>query len=119
LDFGVAEHAIADPLVQELRCHEIDAAPTHESRKLLLQPDEGQARHMASLELHEDVDVTLWPEVVAQHRAEHGQPPDVVPPAEGRDLLTVDGDPCRHGVPGESNVPFLGGAPRWRTSGQG
>src|SRR5712691_4109824 len=80
----------------KLWCHEIDAAPAQESRELLLQPDEGQAWHVAGLEFDQDIDVAVWPEVLTQDGAEQGQPPDVVPPTEVRNLLAVDGDPRAH-----------------------
>ena len=49
------------------------------------------------LELHEDVDVALRAEVVAENRAEKRQPPDVMLPAEGLDLAVAERKPLHRG----------------------
>jgi hypothetical protein len=41
LDFGVAEHAVPNALVQKARCYEIDPAAAEKLRKVLLEPEKG------------------------------------------------------------------------------
>src|SRR5918911_200318 len=61
-------------------------APAEECGQLVLQGDEGEAGHMPGLELDQHVEIAVRAEVVgAQHRAEQGQPADMV-------LLTEAGE---------------------------
>ena len=60
---GISEHLIPDPMVQELRCHKINLAPSQDRAKLLLHTDQSQARHMPWLEFYEHVHITLWTQI--------------------------------------------------------
>ena len=50
---------------------------------------------MAHFEFDEYVDIAVGTEIVAQHRAEEGQAPDVMPPAELRKLFPGRSE-CAH-----------------------
>lgn len=56
-----------------------------EFRKLVLHGEERQPRHMPWLELHQHIYVAIWPEVIAQHRAEQRQLADGMTFAEVSD----------------------------------
>src|SRR5437667_12123548 len=75
---------------------------SQDARKLFLltrQREVGVA--VVRLELDQHVDVAVGPKVVAEHRTEQSQPPDVVAATEIRDLLARNLDACsalRHGM---------------------
>jgi hypothetical protein len=60
-----------------------------EETKLVLPTEEGEARDMAGLELHEHVDVAVVAKIGTQHRSEKCELSDVVPAAKGGDLLVL------------------------------
>jgi hypothetical protein len=53
---------------------------------------------MAGLELHQDVDVAVGAEIVPKDRAKQSQPRDVMPLAERRHRVTIDGDVWPHAL---------------------
>ncbi len=70
---------------------EID--PTSEDLgQVVLHPEELQPGRLAGLELHQDVDIALGPEILSKHRTEECQSLDPVTPAE-----------CRDGIQGYGN----------------
>ena len=62
----------------------------HEPREFVLEVDHGEARHVPGIELDENVDVTLWAEVVAENRAKEGESPDVVTTTKVGKALAID-----------------------------
>src|SRR6266508_377622 len=84
---GLAQHLVPNEWMQGLRHVEIHLAP-QEAGELLLDLRQGEVRiSVLGLELDEHVDVAVGSEVVAEDRAEQGQPADVVPPAKLGDAL--------------------------------
>ena len=61
-----------------------------QSRELALDADEVEARNMADLKLHQDVDVAVGAEIVPKNGAKQSQPRDVMPSAERRHRVTID-----------------------------
>jgi hypothetical protein len=56
---------------------------TQQFGEVSLQPDEGEARCVSRLELHQYIEVALRPEVfLTQYGAEEREPSNVVSPAE-------------------------------------
>ena len=68
---------------------EIDVAP-EDRAEILLHRFDVETRFMSLLELHQHVHVAVGAEVVAEHRPEQVEPPDVVPAAELGDPVVVD-----------------------------
>jgi hypothetical protein len=60
-------------------------------RELAFDRDEAQAWNMAGQELDKDVHIAVGREVVAQHGPKQRQAGDMVPPAERRHGLPIDG----------------------------
>src|SRR5207247_11082564 len=75
----------AESSAQKSRRVQVDLA-SEEIRKLFLHCEEAQARDMPGFELDEHIDVAVRAKIVSKHRAEEGQSPDVVFPAEVSDL---------------------------------
>ena len=74
---------------------EIDFAPKHVAElELELEPsDAQQARCVLRLELHQQVDLAVWPERAVKDGTEEAEAADAVLGAEGAELVVVDGDP--------------------------
>ena len=53
---------------------------------------------MAGLKLHEHIDVAVWAEVVSKDGAEESEPRDVMPAAERRHCVTIDGNVRAHAL---------------------
>src|SRR5438874_2452050 len=85
------QHSFAHMWAYELRRVQVNPA-TEDFRKLLLHREERKPRRAARLELDQHVHVAVVTKVIAQHRAEEGQPADVVLSAEVGDLFPVNGD---------------------------
>ena len=73
--------------------------PLEEPGQFPLDAHEAQAWHVAGLELHQDVNVAAWPEIIAKNRTEQREARDVMALAECRDGITVDGDAWAHAHP--------------------
>lgn len=92
-------NSLAEDLIAKVRAERLGRFQVHiaakNSAQLFFHPDEvKEAGDCLRLELHENVDVALEREVIAQHRPEKRELPDVIPPAEvgddfwrGRDSL--------------------------------
>src|SRR2546423_1759037 len=93
------QHSFADVRTHELRRIQVNP-PTEDFRKLLLYREERKPRHAPRLELDQHVHVAVGTKVIAQHRAEEGQPADVVLSAEVGDLFTVNRDANHLGLSG-------------------
>src|SRR5437868_6871836 len=96
--FCIREHTGADAPFEALHGDEIHLTTTHPYREFILEIDQFRyARDpMAWFERVEHIDVTIITEIVAQHRAEQGKPPDVMRPAEIGDLLRRGMDTLAH-----------------------
>jgi hypothetical protein len=70
--FGARQDLIANPRIQELRCHHVHAPALQESGDLALDGDEVQAGNVTRLEFDQYVDVAIWSKIVAKYRAEQG-----------------------------------------------
>src|SRR5262245_30248198 len=92
---GLGQHSIAEVGTQEARSVEVHL-PAEDLAELFLNGEKGEPRHVPWLELDQDVDVALGPEVLPQHRTEEGEPADVVLATEGGDGLPVDRDAKSH-----------------------
>jgi hypothetical protein len=97
LSLCACEHAIAEPPVEVLLTHEIDAMAAEDARELFLDIEDAETDHLAGLEVDEDVNVAVWPEIVRQDGAKQGEFADVIPPAELSDSVAIDRDLGRHG----------------------
>src|SRR5215213_3478688 len=95
LNLGFRQHLVSEIGAQETPGVEVHL-PAKDLGKLCFHGKERQARHVTGLELHQDIDVALGPEVVPQDRTEEGQLADMATSTELLDLLAVDGYPDRH-----------------------
>ncbi len=75
---------------------QIDPASDHPCQ-FILHGDELKPGCVSGIELHQNVHVAVRPEIIAQHRAEQGQPPDMMPPAEVSYSWLRDGKSFSHG----------------------
>src|SRR5258706_13709227 len=85
----LCQDLVAEVLAQLLRGSEVDA-PAEDLCQFLRDVEEREARGLARLELDQNVHVAVRPEVVAQDRAEEGEPTDVMAPAEVGDSFGGD-----------------------------
>ncbi len=97
--FSGAQDLIPNAGVQKFGRHHVDAVALQEPRQFALNAHEAQAWHVAGLEFHQHVNIALWTEIVAKHRTEQREPPDVMPSAECRHGVTVDGEVWAHAHP--------------------
>jgi hypothetical protein len=96
LSLCACRHAIAEPPVEVLLAHEIDAMAAEDARELFLDIEDAETDHPAGLEVDEDINVAVWPEIVRQDGAEEGEFADVMPPAELSDSSAIDRNLGRH-----------------------
>lgn len=89
LDFRLSQHPLPEEPAQEARSIEIHLA-TDDLGQLTFPIEEFPPWHMPLLEFHQDIHVAVRPEIVPEDRAEKGQPPDMVSPAELGDLCFID-----------------------------
>ena len=87
---GAAQDLIANAGIERLRRQHVDPPAMQQSRELALDADEFEARNIAGLELHQDVDVAVGAEIVPKDGAKQSQPCDVMPSAERRHRVTID-----------------------------
>jgi hypothetical protein len=83
----LGEDAGADPAVQRRALDEIDLASPEQLPQLRLGVQDGADRPVARLEVDQHVDVAPRPKVVAEDRAEQGEPPDAVAPGKLGELV--------------------------------
>src|SRR6266568_8782336 len=107
LDLGPGQHALADAVIQEALGHEVHRAPAEQARELLFHAVErDEAWDVFRVELHQHIDVTVRPEVLAQDRPEQRQLADMTTLAEVGQRSAVDGNPYRHErILARSNAP--------------
>src|SRR5450756_3142961 len=91
-DLRVGQHSIPQSAIDVLGIDEVDGAPTEEVGELPLDVDDLPARLGLGRELDQHVDVALWPEVVAKHRAEERHTANAVPSAQRRELIMREVD---------------------------
>lgn len=89
LNRGVGQDVVAEEAAQGSWRVQIDLAPEHRGQ-LVLQLEERESRSLPGLELDEDVDVALRPEVLAENGPEQRELADRVALAEVRDPSLVD-----------------------------
>ncbi len=84
---GVSQHAVAEVWADGHRGQEIHL-PAQDLPQLAFHADEGdQTGYVSRLELHEQVDVALGPEVRSQHGPKDREPAGVVTSAEVADRI--------------------------------
>src|SRR5665213_2136170 len=94
--FGACQDLLANPGVQELRRHHVNASALQESGELALDTDEIEAGNVVGLEFNQYVDITIRAKIIAQDRAKQSQPPDVMFSAERGYGVVVDRDMWTH-----------------------
>jgi hypothetical protein len=94
-DLCLADDGVAEVRTEEAGRLEIDAT-AYDFSEFVLQAEEAEARRATRLEFDQHVDVTVRPEVVAQHRAEERQLADAVAAAELGEAAAIDGELHRH-----------------------
>lgn len=76
--------------MQELSRHEIDPPTAEDLRQLPLQLEDSETEHCPGLEIDQQIDVTLWAEIVPHCRAEERELADSPTSAELRQAVGID-----------------------------
>ena len=66
-EFSLGQNAHAQPPIQVPPLHDIDPPPLQQRRQLVFERDEIEPRNVLRLKLHQHIDITVRPEVIAQH----------------------------------------------------
>ena len=87
---------MAEPAIEIFFPYEIDAVAGEDLRQLVFDIEDAKTDDLIGLEVDEDIDVTVRPEIIRQHGTEQSQPADVMPAAEVGDPCAVDCYPDTH-----------------------
>jgi hypothetical protein len=68
-----------------------------DAREFFLDIEDPETDDLAGLEIDQDVNVAVWPEIVRQDGAKQGEFANVMAPAELSDSVAIDRDFGRHG----------------------
>src|SRR6266496_348699 len=95
LYLGLREHAVANPVVEELGGHQVHL-PSEKRGEFRLNRDDLPTGNVFLLELVQHIDVAVRAEIISQDRAEERELANVVPPAKVSEPLTIHGNSNGH-----------------------